>query len=218
VRHRGAGAAAAEEGWSRATFRLTQNGRPTLAWQPAVVTLSDATGNRWTPHTGTVSFDGVEQSLPFRSLLWRDEAAWKLRIRFEQKAAFAPDQLWTTPSLDLPARRKVNRVDAGVTRRGATVRVLGISGPSAAVHDGYGWNATQPILHARLSPSEGGLRVSLIRAADDQGRTVPVNQSLYGGSGKYSFVLNPAPHAKRITATLALHEPRYAEFIAKAAS
>ena len=97
----------------------------------------------------------------------------------------------------------------------STLRLLGVSGPAAAVWDGYGWNATLPILHTRLSPADSGLRLSLIRATDDQGRMVAVSQSLYGGSGKFSFVLNPAPRAKQIQATLALHRPRFAEFTAR---
>jgi hypothetical protein len=208
--------AAAEEGWSRAGFRLAWKGRPTRAWQPAAVTLSDATGNRWTPTTGAVAPQGDEQQLPFRSLLWPDETAWKLEVRFEQKAGFSPDQLWTAPPLDLPARRKVNRVDAIVRRQGATLRLLALSGPAAAVWDGCGWSAALPILHTRLSSAKKGLRVSLARVTDDQGRDVPVSQTLYGGSGKYSFVLSPAPHAKQIVATLALHRPHFAEFVAGA--
>jgi hypothetical protein len=215
VRPRGA---AAGEGWSRAAFRLAWKGRPSLAWQPAAITLSDATGNQWTPVAGAVSLNGGEQWLLFRSLLWPDEAAWKLAVRFEQRAGFAPEQLWTTPPLDLPARREVHRVDADVRRQGATLRLLGIAGPAAAVWDGYGWNAARPILHTRLSPAESGLRVSLLQARDDRGRNVPVSPSLYGGAGKYSFVLNPAPHAKQITATLAVYRPRFVEFIARARS
>ena len=109
-------------------------------------------------------------------------------------------------------------MDAAIIRQGATLRLLGVSGPAAAFWDGYGWNATLPILHTRLSSADSGLRLSLIRAIDDQGRTVAVRQSLYGGSGKFSFVLNPAPRAEQITATLALHRPRFAEFMARASS
>src|SRR5262249_54126466 len=143
VRAPGGGAATTEEGWSRATFRLARGGRPTLAWQPAVITLSDATGNRWTPAAAPAVLDGDRQQLAFRCRLWPGEAAWKLRVRFEQTAAFAPDQLWTPPPIELPARRKVNRVNAAVVRQGATLTLLGISGAGVTIPDGCGWDAAR---------------------------------------------------------------------------
>jgi hypothetical protein len=199
--------------WTRARFRIAERGRLTTDWQPTRVTVSDAAGDQWTPRAQSSRRARLEEQLFFRSRLWPDEAAWKLRVKFERSAGFAPADLWSVDDVAIPPPRRVHRYDRSTIRHGATLRLLGVTGPHAALPEGYGWEANYPIVHARLSPDSAG-DLGLIDVTDERGRAVRVARSGYGGTGKYGFTLVPAPGAQRLRLTFVVRKPRLVEFLA----
>src|SRR5262249_36243869 len=116
------------DAWTEATFQVTENGKPTAAWEPADVTISDATGNIWNPAVCLHDRRAGAVRLFFRSALWPGEPAWKLRVEFLPGPPNDPRSLWTMRGAWMPPPGLFARSDARVVRDGMTFRLMGISG------------------------------------------------------------------------------------------
>jgi hypothetical protein len=201
-----------EEAWSRATFRLTQGGRPTIIWTPAGITLSDPTGNIWSPRDTAGGHTGGEETFSFLGNLWPDETAWKLRVRLARTAAFHPNELWVVRGLAVPGLRQSVRLTQTAERQGAELGLWSISGAIRGQRAG-----DDPSLVVRMSPVSDNLMLTLLRATDDRGRDVTPPFSTYLGGDRFSFSLFGAAFSKRVNLTFAVQKPRFVEFLARPA-
>lgn len=130
-----------EKGWTRAMFRVRENGRPTDAWVLSGVTLSDATGNTSPtdfPHgLGIGEFASgsplprgtVEEMCP--DVLWPGET-WKVQVEL-MPAVFYADHMLLLRDIPLPRAKGVSSLQfklgpRTVAREGRTrVRLYGIT-------------------------------------------------------------------------------------------
>jgi hypothetical protein len=204
-------AAAGEESWTHARFRLTQNGRPTTIWRSSGGTLADAAGNAWSPRMTARSFSQGEETFSLLGTLWPDETAWKLRARFTRTAGFRPDELWTVPSVVVPGLRKSRRLSQTATRQGASLSLCRVSGRAGAACD---WR-TPACVEVRMSPISDDLNLTLVRATDDRGRNITPPFATYMGEGLFSFGLLGTATPQKVSLTFAVQKPRFVEFLVK---
>lgn len=205
------------EAWTEATFQVTEKGKPTTAWEPADVVISDATGNTWKPQVCLHEWKNGAARLFFRGALWQGEPAWKLRVEFVPAAMGNPSALWTVRGAPVPAAGVFARSTAQTVRNGVTLRLLGISGEEsrAIMPVGVQFSPDTPQVHVRLSPPPSGMRLRLARATDEQGRPSALSRPQGGFIGLYSFRLLPPPGAKTLDLSFAIHrQSRSAEFVA----
>lgn len=205
------------EAWTEATFQVTENGKPTTAWEPADVTLSDATGNVWKPAVCMHDRKDGAARLFFRGALWPGEPAWKLHVEFVPGMPKDPRSVWALRGASMPRPGLYARSDARLVRGGVTFRLMGISGeggrPNAPV--GMVTNPEIPAAYVRLSPPPQHLRLRLASATDERGRPCALSRPQGGFVGQYSFRFLAPPGAKRLDLSFAPQGPtRVVEFLA----
>ena len=206
-----------------AAFQIQQNGKNATNWQPAQVETSDATGNHITGWCDSHWTNDEEVTL-YQFGLWPDEPAWKLRFEFSRTSGFHNDELWTVQNVPVePGRQQdlwnfgnrdqTNSAFAETTLNGIHLKLF----PAKQFTD-------QP---KRRGSIEGGLvvqtdlpldgmRLTLIKAADEQGHEIKPMTMGWGGND-FWFGLQELGNARSLNLTLALHRSRFVEFTTKPA-
>ncbi|HEU0008331.1 MAG TPA: hypothetical protein VFT34_00790 [Verrucomicrobiae bacterium] len=194
---------------TRAGFRVERNGRPTKEWELDSVEASDATGNViadiWGKGPGLDS-----EFVRLKHHLWPAEQAWKLRVGFSQRSNFVASELWTLHGVPLPETDLTKTVVTQTNLQGALLQYTGESRRyvlSGDHHFDYRVNF-------RVTPSRPDYRMTLVRAVDDNGREAPVGRS-FESPGEWDFGLRVNTNATSLDLTLALHQTRYVEFLAR---
>ncbi len=205
---------------TRATFAIRQTGKAVAPWQVRSLQLSDATGNRW-PSGDLLSRvePGPEPRLSASMLgaLWASEPAWKLRVELSRTNDFAPNELLTLPNISLPGPTQVVQLDLPLEVSVAGVCDAFIAGPAVRMPPFYTRELNETQLNIALSRKSEteDKRLDLVRVQDDQGRIVPFDESyFFPYLTNRLFVLMPAPDARSLTVTLAVHPSRFVEFLA----
>jgi hypothetical protein len=202
-------------------FRVEQKDAVVTNWQPVQVETSDATGN----HTGNRSWsnrkENDEQVMSYQWGLWPDEPAWKLRVEMSRQSGFTPEETWTVPDLPLKPgdinrmwqRNKQDPPFAETTMSENHVKmfpVIKLSDEQARNYGGY----MEGVFRINVDPPPDGMRMTVIKITDDQGRPIEFNNWGWGG-GDFRFSLKKLTDVKTINVTLALHRSRYVEFTVK---
>ncbi len=211
---------------TRASFRITENGKPAKNWAPVQIVISDATGNVLTQEIPSPLsehyYKNGETVIDFPKMLCADET-WKLRIEFAQtpRSQFPSDQLWALRGLSIPANDTVIFSDESTIKKGWTLRLLGIGGPGIRrwrLNDGTSGNKVE--VRARLSLPCESLRLNLL-ATDNQGRKFTGSITGYkdiAGDNEREFSFNfpnlPAD-ARTLDLTFAISASRYVEYTVK---
>jgi len=176
-------------GWISGAFRVRHGGVETSEWEPARISVADATGNTREEHipayrSGQVGFPG----------LCRREAAWKLRVEFAPRLPLKvePDVTWTVPASlhvvpGLPASPPVpaaangpasgialpsaGSIDGRVGGRrllwhGAELTAMRVSGRVGATGS---WDCS---VRLQVAPRTSALRVTLVSVRDLEGRLI----------------------------------------------
>src|SRR5436190_1755828 len=81
---------------TRLVFSFAEDGLPMNNWRVQKLTISDATGNRWSPYLESVNqnFDRATNGMAeFFGALWPGENAWKFDVEFVRTAGFSADEL-----------------------------------------------------------------------------------------------------------------------------
>jgi hypothetical protein len=230
-----------QQSWSRASFRLRENGAATDRWQIAAVTVSDAGGNTLAHRrndaqirvAGTTTLSTLMGEECLRSQTDREgqawaafpglctqEAAWKLRVLFSYSYSGAqrlppPDLRWTVTGVGVP-RPWTARTASGnaITGQGGAWKLQGMLGKGA-------FGTDPPLMkdaNVRLIVSStlgDGLTMAL-RATDDQGRKVvcsPGGSTHMGPNDKWWFDLKTFPGARRLTLHFSGWKGRSVEFL-----
>jgi hypothetical protein len=95
---------------TRIVFDVQQEGHEHHSWLLKSITLSDATGNNWTP-----SLEGRIPNPPPPGKLYGEligallpsEAAWKVRAEFSRTNDFLAEELWTSADIVVPATNQL---------------------------------------------------------------------------------------------------------------
>lgn len=201
--------------WSRASFRVAEAGRPSDGWTVAGLTLSDATGNMVEPDASSQYQHEGQAHFALQGGLCIEEPAWKMRVEFARQKGFQPGELWTVR--DVPITRRGTPADpsARFTRHGVTLRLLGITAAGAQPPPDGVIMGDGTTVYVQAPSSIEGLQFTLVRAADDQGRSVAGTRSIVSGSGVHGFGLQAARDARALDLTFALQRSRFAEFVAR---
>jgi hypothetical protein len=206
---------------TRATFAIRQTGKAVAPWQVRSLLLSDATGNRWRPGDLVSRIEpGPEPRLSASMLgaLWASELAWKLRVELSRTNDFAPEELLTMPSIPVPEPGEVLPLKQSHEINGMAVDVAFIAGADAELPPPYAWYRRHGQMNFALSVMKevDDKRWDIVRVQDDRGRPVPFDESsYYRDYTDRVFGLMPAPDARSLTVTLAVHPSRFVEFLAK---
>jgi hypothetical protein len=202
------------------TFRYTQGGRPTTAWNPSDLTLSDATGN-------TCNLSAVG--------LCYHESAWKLKGRFFRGAGarFAPGEVWTMRGVRVPRPGAVLLMSGTTRLQGARLGLRAIAGPGTVAYTKGVPRALRPLPpgQARCAPgisisstalyhvavrvrSLGNEQRLLLRAVDDRGRALP-GRGWASSGGEWFLGMAIPSDARTVDLSLMLQKARHAEFLVR---
>lgn len=208
---------------TRLAFSFAENGAPSKDWRIQKVTLSDATGNCWSPH-----LDFVEQrfnwasngTVHFVGALWPGEEAWRLQVEVVRSAGFAPGEVWEVP-LTLPVPRMVNTLTNSWERDGAVVTLVALASPETDHVGDFRWTAKwwgsekSKVYSLALSfHSEArGKRLSVIGCTDQDGATVKLMSHQNQDSDQQAIFLRPSKDATELRLTLALQRSRFVQFL-----
>jgi len=185
------------------------------------LTISDATGNRWSPFLDFVKQDFNWTSngvVEFFGALWPGEQAWKLNVEVVRTAKFAPEQLWEV-AVPLPRPGIVNPL----TNVWETIKLLSIASPETDHTGDYKWAAKwwgankSKVYSLALSvdAKPKGTRLSVVRSLDEQGREIKVVQHGNQDSKNQAIFFIPPDDAAEARFTLALQNSRFVEFLAR---
>jgi hypothetical protein len=231
--------------WTRAEFRVRENGRPTDRWEPVGAVLSDATGNVLTPPaaprpsaSGAVAdwewtlhqHAGDAAQLAFEGNLPAGEAAWKVRVELAPSRHLTPEELATA--------------HVPLVNPGGPARANGPHGAGIEVlldQAKFARSGSLDVEVRQWAPKEGR-RVGLLRAVGDQGQRFAVKGpglqflssrretggvrvwgSWAGGSmtqtpmpySSRSYSIRGSPGARALDLTLASVKSRFVEFVVR---
>jgi hypothetical protein len=208
-----------------ASFRVSGPGQPEGAWEPAALSLRDATGNRYEvlnyheqPGEGAGSATGAHRPpcRPGFQQFWGGVGGLvsgeTLRMRAllvrNRTARFTPEETWTLRDLPLNTpRRGWMPPSAVASRGGVTLESYGVTLFRAQRRQDYAG-----VLQLKVRRT-GEERVTVLRAVDDRGR--PVAAAGHVEAGYWPIRLRLAPDAKRVTVTLVVQKPIVVEYLVR---
>ncbi len=216
-------AAPGEQPGTRVVVRASREGKP-APWEPVDLTISDATGNRWTGGASSRQDRGPgRNALQMSAALPSGEPAYRVGVRLARTAGFGPEELWTVRGLPVPARGKTVKLEREERVGEVLLQVRGLTGPGGTMAGSdISYTSSQAALHLHVVlptglPEARRPRIDLVRVVDDRGRAVRV--AGYSSSEKdYAFDLAVEPGMRTLDATFAVHRPVQVEFLAAATS
>lgn len=184
------------------------------SWYPERATILDATGNVLRREAKTQrSGDGFRLLIP--GTLWPSETVWKLRVNFSRTAGFATDEQFTFQTVPLPGRRSTTLSQESATLTGTTVVFDGIAGPEAHLRGSPVVPHKMPLVYLRIRPYLEDIRVTVVQARDERGRSLPVSPiPAYRKQGTFAFPIESVGGSRKVDLTVAVHRSRVVEFTA----
>jgi len=188
-----------------ATFRLSQNGRPTSAWELADFKgITDACGQ--TVARGGYAA-GMTSSGNYRVIvdggLCVEEAAWKVEAEFARAADFPNEELWTIRAIAVPKKNSATSMDATTNLYGSYLEFRGVSSvghPAPLLRRSL---ANEPVAHVVCTNLASNLQLKFVRAVDDRGRNVS-NRGRASDPPNHVFGLALPADARTIDLTFAV--------------
>jgi hypothetical protein len=216
----------AETARTRLVLSFAEEGKDSHNWRIQKLTISDATGNRWSPYLNFTdrnvwnwATNGVAE---FFGALWPGEEAWKLRVEVLRTAGFAPEQLWEV-SVPLPPPRIANTLTNNWLHDGMTVTLVSVASPQTD-HPGdfqsvgQWWGEDKKKVYSlalRIDPKPGGNRLSFVRCADERGREAKMLNHGSPDSDKQAVFFKPEDGANEARLTFAVQRSRFVEFLGR---
>ncbi len=205
---------------------VQQKGQSVTNWRPVRVVTSDATGNSIQGWVNDYRQNGEKTGYFYQEGLWPDEPAWKLRLEFSRTSGFSDDEVWAVTNV--PVRPGTQQDvwngwgDSSKTKAAfadATVNGIHLKLFPAIQYQDQNQGGGQSVsfsIKADPDPESEGMRVTVLKAADDQGRILQNRGSSWGG-GNYQYQYSNARNVKVLNLTIALHKSRFVEFTVKPA-
>ena len=211
---------------TRVLFAFEEEGKPTQHWRVQKLTLSDATGNRWSPYLDFVKQDfdwTTNGTVEFFGALWPAEQAWKLRCELARISGFQPEQIWRA-SLPLPAPGTVTTLTNDWQRDGQTISLVAVASPDTDHAGDFKWVAKWWgedrdkvfSLAIKATPKLQGQRLIVLNdAADSNGQEVKIVQHGSQESSAQALFFKPHAGASTVHFTFAMDHSRFVEFMAR---
>jgi hypothetical protein len=220
-----------ERRWTRLDLRLRLAHAPTRWWLPQRIELRNSRGEVWRPAQTAAYFrPNGEGSFGFPDPPARFRGACRLRLElarstrylpYEFWEVFGPDELWTVPLLPLPrpnAALPLKTHAASAIRGGVHVRLVQVAGARSTTPATKRRLPVRPSVQVRYSPAAPALNVTLIRATDFKGRSIPLaappipnSAKPSGGERSILFPMRTYRDSRVLNATFAVHRSRYVE-------
>jgi hypothetical protein len=211
-------------------FDFQQKGQSVTNWRPVRVVTSDAAGNSIQGWINSNYQNGQPTGYFYQQGLWPDEPSWKLRVEFSRSSGFSDDEVWAVTNVPVQPGTQQDVQDAwnsnwnssGKSKPAfaeATVNGIHLKLFSAIQYqdqNGGGGQSVSFSLKADPDPESSGLRITVLKADDDQGRVLQNRGSSWGG-GNYQYQYSGVRNLKTLNLTLALHKSRFVEFTVKPA-
>ena len=212
----------------RLEFDTQQKGQSVTNWRPVRVVMSDAAGNSIQGWLNPNYQNGQPSGYFCQQGLWPDEPAWKLRMEFSRDSGFNDDEMWAVTNVPVQAGTQQdaqNSWNSNWNNPGrskpafaeATVNGIHLKLFSAIQYqdqNGGGGQSVSFSLKADPDPEAQQMRVTVLKATDDQGRVLQNRGSSWGG-GNYQYQYSNARNVKALNVTLVLHKSRFVEFTVK---
>ena len=209
-------------------FDFQQKGQSVTNWRPVRVVTSDAAGNSIQGWVNDFRQNGQTSGYQYQQGLWPDEPAWKLRVEFSRISGFSDDEVWAVTNVPVQpgtqqdvqdawnsnwnSSGRTNPAFAETTVNGIHVKLF----PAIQYQDqnNGGGQSVSFSLKADPDPESSGLRLTVLKITDDQGRELQ-NRGSSWGSGNYQYQYSNARNVKTLNVTLVLHKSRFVEFTVK---
>jgi hypothetical protein len=209
-------------------FEIQQKGQSVTNWRPIRVVTSDATGNSIQGWINDFRQNGQPAGYYYQEGLWPDEPAWKLRVEFSRASGFSDDEVWAVTNVpvqpgtqqDVQNAWNSNWNSTGKSKPAfaeTTVNGIHLKLFSAIQYQDQNNGGGQSVsfsLKADPDPESSGLRLTVLKATDDQGRELQNRGSSWGG-GNYQYQYSGVRNLKTLNLTIALHKSRFVEFTVK---
>lgn len=139
---RGAPASPANPRSTRIEFAFSESGKPVDHYRIHHLTISDATGNKWSPYLdingGRAGWatNGVAE---FVGALWPGEDAWKIELQALRAEDFADDEIWSPPVILLPNAQTHDDLTNRFEVDGLSIQLANIGAPGVQVTNAWQW-------------------------------------------------------------------------------
>lgn len=202
--------------WNSAMLQVRQQGKPSLDWQIAGLTVTDPTGN--VCDTRNRRFESVGDFLfySFDGLLWPQESAFKFKVEFSRQNGFASNELCAVARLALaPLNTTTILSNPPAAPHGIQLKQLALQRVQGGPYlpGDFRRNAMLQVQTASALPA--GIRLSLARAVDDRGWPVWSQPTLSLSNTIHAFELCVPAGATNLDFALAFQRSRFAEFLVK---
>jgi hypothetical protein len=207
-------------------FDIQQKGQSVTNWRPVRVVTSDATGNSLQGWINDFHQNGQQSGYFYQQGLWPNEPAWKLRLEFSRTSGFSDDEIWAVTNVPVrPGTQqevwngfndstKTKAAFADTTVNGIHLKLF----PAIQYQDqnNGGSQSVSFSLKTDPDPESEGMRITVLKATDDQGRVLQNRGASWGG-GNYQYQYSNARNVKALNLVLVLHKSRFVEFTVKPA-
>jgi hypothetical protein len=208
---------------TRLVFVPIDNHVPPNHWTVQKMTISDATGNRWSEFHSFRRTMITNCTVEFSGALWPGENAWKLDVEFVRTAGFNAQELWEAPPIQLPALGHLTDLTNAWHYDGVTVQLVALASPNTDHPGAFKWIAkwwgedknNVYSLALKLSPELKGRRLSVVKAVDQYGREAEIVQHGNEDYVEQAVFLKPLPETRELKLTFALQRSRFVQFVAR---
>lgn len=125
-------------------FDFTEDNEQAKHFRIHKITLSDATGNRWSPFLDPLRSsrsrwvkDGAAE---FGGGLWPSEDAWRIELQAIRTAGFDPESIWQVPPIAMPGANSFNDLTNEFTLGKTTIQIANILAPDVQVTSRWQWH------------------------------------------------------------------------------
>ncbi len=209
--------------FSRATLQFNENGVVTEGWAVTRILARSATGETRSGSDQPAQWWEGKHIADMWGGLWLEEPAWKLDVDFARTASFPAEDLWAINGVRVPQPGEMVEHRVETNLHAVKLELLGVSGlknfPASQVTPSYA------VVHVRTQYPLDRLRVLLVEARDNRGRTAQprgLTNSISTGAGGNTpkesltgFRVEIPEGAKSLHITLAATPIRHVEFLAK---
>jgi hypothetical protein len=201
--------------WASTAFEVRRAGELDLRWRIESITVTDATGNTFSPPPHTFAFTNTGSVLQFGfpGAFWKSEATWKVIPEFSRIGGFTSNELHQV-TLPFPAVNLTNRLPMQVMFGTSTVAAELIRTRTASLKIPVFrmWNAD---LRLTIGNPPAGTRLVLAEIVDDQGRRCDQHRIQVGSGGYYHYQLDVPRDAQTLHLALALSRSQFVGFTAR---
>ena len=209
-------------------FDYAESEKPTDDFRLHKVTISDATGNKWSPFldpiTPSSSRWAKNGATEFLGGLWPGEDAWKLEVQAIRTAAFDSNNIWQVPSISMPGADSYTDLINEFTLGDSSIQIANILAPDVQVTNRWRgivryWGKETSVYSVGMECKEmGDRRPVILEARNENGTDFKiVNHRNVDHPMQSIFIQPPAEGAKELNLKLAFPELKTFEFLARPA-